>query len=302
MTHRVALYTVHVRRKRDTSGDFLPFGDIDEQGTNLAQVAAGYLNDPHFEVANEEETRSLHCEAVEWDGSDLFAMFRHGLTGVAADIIGKRGEHRLRKSIDDTELVRCGALLRLPSVAEMGWLAAHINNSRAAKGLMEKGIQARFRHDFPTLVLEIKPFVSGSVLLEAVEENRIESVRLVKWDRSSDRASVGKWVHEGEAAKIELSIKPKGRVKRLLSGLPKSFLQGNVDVFGEIVQFEGMRFDEARLEVKLPDGQHRTFNIEHPDSGHAFTEDIRDLRTEEGEPTLDSLRTALARALSNVSA
>jgi hypothetical protein len=274
-------------------------GDINEEGVSLASVIASYLTDD-FESVNEDGTRTLHCETAESHGSDLFAMFRHGQTGVAADIIGKRGEFRLRQSPDDTQRVRCGALLRLPPALEMGWLAAHINNGRGAKGLMDKGIQARFRRSYPGLVLEIKPFVSGSVLLAAVEENRIDSVRLIRWDQSSDSAGAGKWVNDGDAAKIELSIKPRGQVKRLLSRLPQQFLQGNSDVFGEIVQFEGMRFDEAKLEVTLADGTRRTFNIEHPDSGHAFTEDMGDLRTEEGEPTPASLLAALRSALSNV--
>ena len=301
MAHRVALYTVQVRRKRDTSGGFLPLGDIDAQGTSLAELILRYLGD-HFEAVNDEGTRSLHCEAAEWDGLNLFAMLRHGQTGVAADIIGKEGEYRLRQSVDDTQRIRCGALLRLPPPTEMGWLAAHINNGRAAKGLVEKGVQARFRQDFPALLLEIKPFVSGSVLLTAVEQDQITTVRLIRWDESSDKAGAGKWVRDGTAAKLELSIKPKGQVKRLLSRLPLQFLLGDSDVLGQIVQYDGMRFDEVKLEVALPDGTQRTFNIEHPDAGHAFTEDLNELRTEDGEPMPDSLRAALARALSNVPA
>jgi hypothetical protein len=300
VTHRVALYTVHVRRKRDNRRDFLPLGDIDENGTSLAMVLASYLADD-FEAVNDEKTRSLRCEAVDAAGIDLFAMFRHGQTGVAADIVDKRGELRLRQSPDDTQRVRCGALLRLPPAGDMGWLAAHINNGRSVKGLMEKEIQARFRSDFPRLVLEIKPFVLGSVLLAAVEQDRIDSVKLIRWDHPSDRAAgTGKWVSGGMAAKVELSIKPRGQMKRLLSRLPLQFLHGDSDVFGEIVQFEGLTFDEAKLEVTLDDGTRRTFNIEHPDAGHAFTEDLGELRLEDGEPTVASLREGLRRALLSV--
>jgi hypothetical protein len=301
MTHRVALYTVQVRRKRDKSGDFLPFGDINKEGANLLESIRGYLAD-HFEVANEEGTRVLQCENVEIERSELFAMFRHGLTGVAADIIDKLGDLRIRQSIDDTSRVLCGALLQLPPAADMGWLAAHISNGRAVKGLMEKGLLARFRSDFPDLVLETKPFVRGSMLLEAVEQDRIDSVKLIRWNEPSDRAAgAGKWVGGATSAKLELSIKPRGQVKRVLSRLPLQFLRGNSDVFGEIVQFEGMTFDEAKLEVTLDDGTRRTFNIERPEAGHAFSEDLHDLRMEDGEPSPESLRAALRRALSNVS-
>jgi hypothetical protein len=275
---------------------------MDERGTSLATVLAGYLNED-FEAVNDEQTRSLHLESLEVSGIELFAMFRHGLTGVAANIIGKRGNLLLRQSPDDTQQVRCGALLRLAPAGEMGWLAAHINSGRPVKGLMEKGIQARFRSDFPGLVLEIKPFVAGSVLVAAVEHDRIDRVRLIRWDQPTDRTpGATKWVDGGTDAKIELSITPRGQLKRLLSQLPLQFLHGNSGVFGEIVQFEGMKFDEAKLEVTLDDGSQRTFNIERPDAGHAFTEDMGELRAENGEPTSVSLRAALQHALSNVPA
>lgn len=97
-----------------------------------------------------------------------------------------------------------------------------------------------------------------------------------------------------------MTITPRGKVERILSALPLRFLQGDQRAFGEIVEFEGIHFDEARVEVQLEDGTHRTFNIERPDAGHAFTEDITDLQMEDGEPTDMSLRAALRSALSTV--
>jgi hypothetical protein len=108
-------------------------------------------------------------------------------------------------------------------------------------------------------------------------------------------------VDGGVTAKLELSITPSGRTRRILSSLPHRFLQGDSSAFGEIVQYEGLHFDEARLEVTLPDGSRRTFNIEHPDAGHPFTEDIDGLVMENGDPTSPSLRAALRLALSDVS-
>ena len=75
-----------------------------------------------------------------------------------------------------------------------------------------------------------------------------------------------KWVDDGTAAKIELSITPRGQLKRLLSGLPLRFLHGNVDVLGEIVQFEGMTFNEATCRSPL---QRHTANVQHRTSRRA---------------------------------
>jgi hypothetical protein len=199
--------------------------------------------------------------------------------------------------------MRCAALLRLPPAGRTGWLAAHSNNGRAVKGLMDKGIREKFREHYPQLILEISPLVLSSVLDTAIEENRIDKVKLRKLERATDiGAGAGKWVDEGVNAKIELSITPSGKAKHILTALPRRFLRGDESAFGEIVQFEGMQFDEARIEVTLPDGSRRTFNIEHPDQGHPFTEEITEqLQMIDGEPTDGSLRVALSGALADVS-
>jgi hypothetical protein len=73
---------------------------------------------------------------------------------------------------------------------------------------------------------------------------------------------------------------------------------GDREVFGEIVQFEGMEFDKAKVQVEMPNGDLRTFNIEEPESGHAFSVDIdQDLKLKDGEPTEASLFKALGKSI-----
>ncbi len=298
MHHRVAVYTVRTRRKRAEGYQLL--GDIDDQGSNLTAILADHLSE--LESVSADETRSVACTDVTVERDEVFVVLRHGQTGLAADIVDKIGELRLRQTPDDTQRVRCGCLFVLPAAEETGWLAVHINNERHIKGLLEKGIQERFRADFPDMVLEIKPYVMGSVLQKAVEEGRIDKLRLITWEQPHDRAiaATDKWVRQGAAAKLEMIITPRGRIERILSSLPLRFLRGDQQAFGEIVEFEGIRFDEAKLEVALEDGTRRTFNIERPDAGHAFTEDLTGLQMEDGEPTDASLRAALRSALSTV--
>jgi hypothetical protein len=298
MHHRVAVHTVRTRRKRAEGYQLL--GDIDNQGSSLMAILAGYLSD--LEAVNADETRSLRSTDASAERDEVFVVLRHGQTGLAADIVDKVGELRLRQTPDDTQRVRCGSLFVLPAAEQTGWLAVHINNQRHIKGLLEKGTQERFRLDFPDMILEIKPYVMGSVLQKAVEQDRIDKVRLVTWEQPHDRAlsATDKWVRQGTVAKVEMIITPRGRIERILSGLPLRFLRGDQQAFGEIVEFEGIRFDEAKLEVALEDGTRRTFNIEQPDAGHAFTEDLTGLQLEDGEPTDVSLRAALRGALSTV--
>lgn len=75
------------------------------------------------------------------------------------------------------------------------------------------------------------------------------------------------------------------------------FFGGDKEAFGEIVEFNGLEFDQAKVEVALANGTTRTFNIETPDAGHAFTVDMDQLDFEDGEPTDESVFAELRRAI-----
>jgi hypothetical protein len=214
---------------------------------------------------------------------------------MVADIFGKTGDLRLHQTVDDTQKVRCGCLFRLPPADDMGFLATHINNGRAIKGLLDKGIQARFRQRFPDHVLAIKPFIEGSVFQEALSAGRLMKLKLIRVDRSDDpaEAGLGKWIQGGAEAKEEFTLKPRTRGAYLRTQLPLSFLRGDGQAFAQILQFDGQTYDEARVQVQLANGRTRQFIIGDPDAGNPISEELRDLRMHHGEPTDDSLRTGL---------
>ncbi len=302
MSHRAAAYTVRIRPKNDRSGEVRLIGDIDEEGTSLINVLENYFKD--LESTSDDESKVVRCLTCTLDGDDLLLIAQHGQNGVAADIVDTDGDLRLRQQPEDTQLLRCGSLFRLPPADATGWLAVHVNNGRGIKGLLQKGIADRFRDDFPKLAIDIRPFVEASVLKEAVDHDRIDKVKLVKYEQPNDRAAAAtsRWVPAGAVGRLELDISTRGKMARVLSGLLQRFMGGDQDAFHEIVEFQNITFDEAKVEVVLDGGARRTFNIAKPDSGHPFTEDLLDLVMENGEPTSDSLFEGLRSVLKTVSA
>jgi hypothetical protein len=144
----------------------------------------------------------------------------------------------------------------------------------------------------------------GSVLEEAVQANRVDKVKLVKLERPNDRANAAtdKWVASETEGKLELSITARGRAHRLVTSLLRRFIvESDQAAFGEIVEFQGMTFDEAKVEVIMTNGARRTFNIEHPDVGHAFTEDLRVELEADGSPVEESVFAGLREVLRSVS-
>lgn len=301
MSHRAAAYTIRVRPKRDRSGELRLLGDIDEEGTSLINVLENYFKD--LQSTSDDETKVVRCLTCDPDGDELLLIAQHGQNGVAADIVDTEGELRLRQEPEDTQLLRCGAVFRLPPSDTIGWLAVHVNNGRGIKGLLQKGIADRFRVDFPKLMIDITPFVESSVLKEAVDHDRIDKIKLVKLEQPNDRAAAAtsRWVPAGAIGRLELEISTRGRTARVLSGVLQRFMEGEADLFHEIVEFEGITFDEAKVEVVLEGGKRRTFNIQKPDAGHPFTEDLADLIMVNGEPTSASLFQGLRSVLDAVS-
>lgn len=260
---------------------------------------------PGFELASTDLSKVLRCVGDKVEGDDLLLTFLHGQDGVAADIVGADGGLRYHQTAQDSQLLQCACLFRLPANERIGWLAAHVNNGRGIKGLLGQGLSARFRDEFDDLVLEINPFVLGSALEEAVRSGRVDKVKLVKLERPNDRANAAtdKWIPSGTEGRLELAISARGRAQRLVTGLLRRFIvEDDRAAFGEIIEFEGMTFDEAKVEVIMRNGlTRRTFNIERPDAGHAFTEDLDDLElAADGSPLEDSLFAALAEKLRNV--
>ena len=300
MGHRAAVYTVGIHR-RNKPDDVRLLGDIDEQGHRLSSALASYMDD--FESVSADKSKFVRVVESTGDGDELRLVLQHGQNGLAADIVNDAGDLRIRQEASDVQRVRCGVLLSLPRAETLGWMAVHNNNNRYVKGLFMQALGPRFRREFPDLVLRVSPYVLGSVLREAVDQDRVEKITLVKLERPNDRSNMAtnKWVRATTSAKVELGIEAKGRRERVIPDLLRRFLHGDVNAYEEIVVYEGLTFDEARVQVRLENGYVRTFNIEHPDAGHAFTEDMRDLELQaDGEPTDVSIFAGLRAALSTV--
>lgn len=302
MSHRAGVYRVQVKELRKPNEDSRLLGDIDNEGTQLAAVLDGFM--PDFESFSFDETRVVRALTSKIVGEELRVILQHGQNGVAATIVDGEGEFRLHQNIEDTHLVRCGALFQLPPAQRLGWLAVHVNNNRGVKGLLAYGIINRFRDVYDDLRLHIDPFVEESVLRQAVEENKVERVKLIRYERPQDRANAAtdKWIPANAIGRLELDITAPGKGNRLIRDRLLNFLLGDEQVFDDIVVFEGMHFDTASVEVEVEGGRTKTFNIESPESGHAMTQELENLDLdEEGEPTEESLFAALKDALSTVS-
>jgi hypothetical protein len=100
--------------------------------------------------------------------------------------------------------------------------------------------------------------------------------------------------------KLELDITMRGRAEMLRADLLQRFFGGDPEARAAIVEFQGIPFEQAKIEVEVG-GRTRTFNIEEPAAGHPMTVDLLDLeRDDDGDPTADSVAAALREVLDAV--
>lgn len=295
MSHRAAIYSVRVH-KRGKPKEPAPLGDIDEQGKYLGAVLDATFRDGFAADGGEKAVR---CSNSKLEGEDLQLSFHHGERGVVADIMNINDELRLRQESTDTQLVRCGSLFRLPRNKTWGWWAVHINNNRSVKSLVHDEMVARFKATFPDLMLVVTPSVRSGVLTQALDDGRLQAVRLIKYDETSDFKDANQWLRQDTHAKIELRVSTLERSKRLAAQLAQRAVGGDQAAYGKIVEFEGLTFDEAKLEVELESGATRTFTVSGPLGGHPFTADIQPSE-QNGEPTEASVFEELGRVLTEM--
>lgn len=291
MSERAALYAVSVRKRR---GQAVPLADIDGAGTALGTALAGLL--AGFSVTSRDGARVVRTLAARSDGADLFAIVQHGRRGIAADIVDTSGGVRLRQVPDDLQLVRSGCLFRLPATGSVGRLAVQVSNGRGVKDLFEVGLTTRFRSRFPDLTLALDRVAEPDALREAVADDRVERVQLVRVERAGERtiAEADKWVPEGQAVRVELAVGVHGPGARLGRTLLGRYLDGDERALEEIVTFGGLVFDKARVSVRLPDDTHRLIDLEHPDAGRPAMRELTGIVLDEnGEPTEAGLLAAL---------
>jgi len=301
MAHRATVYSVRVH-KRNHPTEFLPLGALDEKARYLGDFLKDVLNPKTFSAPDDLDEREAICEHrkfAEGNDSDLQAIFFAGERGVRANIVGKDGQTRLQQMPSDTQMLRCGSLFRLPKTETVGWWACHVNAGRGIKTLVAPILIERFAKEFPELILTIDPVINEKAFATALEEGKLLSATLSKYEKSSDIADGDKWSAKDTGLKFDLSIKPD-RGKRLPSLLAFKAFKNDKAALKNVVEFRGFGFDSASFEVELADGIKRSYNTARPEGGHPFSQFIEPALEQDGNPQDASLFTELAGVIAEL--
>jgi hypothetical protein len=308
MGHRAAVYMVSVKQAHARTPTYYPLGDIDGGGMYLGDKLYDYLSNPKFEGATKNRDGIVRCKSVVQDGEYVMAMVQHGVSGQVADILDPAMNLKARQNFDDLNRVTCGIVFKLPPKQDRGWLAVHVNGRRNPVGLIEsafkKSMNAEFHGKKIRPLIDINPFTDPDELDAAIARNRLQKVKLLKYERPAHEevATTKRWVPAGQVGVLEVAYTAGERVKEHLRvDALRGFLRGQVKR-SEIMEFAGYEFDEVKVVIEMDDGSEKTINIEQPDAGHRFTTDLTGFDLDAaGDPVPDSLFEALQEVLAEVS-
>lgn len=300
MGHYATVYSICVH-KRNKPKERLPLGLIEEQRPYLGDFFSDVFDPESFALVSKSGDRTVGCEHRNLAGEnndELQVIFTPGERGVDASILNPAGKPDYKQTPKHTQVLRSGSLFRMPREEEFGWWACHVNNGRSFKTLVHNRLTEAFKDTFSEdLMLKIAPCVNSAALEDAVKKDRLLSASLSKYERSPDVKEGGEWVHNNTALKLRLHIVPE-RGKKLDPKLVIAAMKSKS--LGDIVEFGGISYDTAQFEVELEGGQHRSFKIEAPDSGHAFSALIEPALDGSDVPMDDSLFEELGRVLTEL--
>ena len=297
MSHRAALYRVRVRPKQEKDWSLL--GDYDKYGTSLVETVADLLSNLDGESADHKVHANYEKQLPELNDDCVGISLLSGRSGVTS-VMRKEGYEDFPRTPQHRETMRSGVLFHLPRFRTSGWLAVHSPHGRSCKTIVERYLSERISalgH-----MLEVSAVVPATALQEAVELNAIKIVTLIKREpTSSDKFRDAAQWGDDEVERVELSIRSR-RLMQLRTNTLERFLRDPSDENRhQIVEFQGLPFDEAGITVRQPGGGQRTFYIEAPERGHAMTLDLDLSNVDQYGVSTEELSRELMEAIRTIS-
>jgi len=139
--------------------------------------------------------------------------------------------------------------------------------------------------------------VPASALREALRQNALQKITLIKYDpdRSDKFQDAAQWGSD-EVGRLELTIVSR-RGGFLRRDPVRRFLENPTEENrNQIIEFDGLTFDDVSVTVKLRNNTQRTFYLEAPHRGHAMAVEIS-IDEEDG---YGATRRELSRELASV--
>lgn len=300
MSHRAGVYRPRIRRQGQRD-KWLPFGDFNGEGAWLRDV--------------------FHQDMEQLDGKSddgrLHARFERHLPDLGPDMVGASiltGRSGVRSRIrsagnfftrteEHAEEMRAAVLFQLPRRKHVGLMAVHVPHRNSCKGIVDDILMAALRER--GFMLKLAAAVPLAAYAEAVRSGHVEKVTLIKYNAvGSDSFSDAAQWQDLQQAEMVLRFSGKRRRDRHkdindIKPIKKFLDDRSEESRRQILEFNGIRYDDAKVTVTLPNDARRTFYLEREvEGGHPITMAL-DIKPED-QDELGATSEALSRELRRV--
>lgn len=297
MSHRAVIYSVRIRPQREPE-QWCLLGDYDSDGTWAGDTIDEALH--RFEADSSDG--SVHARYEEdlktTLNSSVGMTILSGRSGVTS-VLQKSGEHDFHRTRQHSEAMRSAILFQLPPAKTRGTLVVHAPHGRSCKSIVQQQLRDWF--SFLGYIIDLSPIVPANALYEALQSDELKKVTLIKYDPDQfDRFhDAAQWGND-EVGRLELSVASR-RGNALRPDPIRRFIESPTEENRrQIIEFNGMEFDDVAVTVKLRNRTQRTFYLEAPDRGHAMSTMIEVGDEDEYGATMDELSRELTAVIRDV--
>ena len=298
MSHRAAIYSVRIRPLKAREKWCL-LGDYDSDGTWAGHTIDDALYD--FDTySSDGNIRARYEKYLKITLRNSIGMtILSGRSGVTS-VLQKSGEHDFYRTPQHSEAMRSAILFQLPPAKTRGTLVVHAPHGRSCKSIVQQQLRDWF--SFLGYIIDLSPVVPANALYEALQSDELKKVTLIKYDPDQfDKFHEAAQWGSDEVGRLELSV-VSGRGNSLRPDPIRRFIESPTEENKrQIIEFNGMEFDDVAVTVKMRNRTQRTFYLEAPDRGYAMSTMIEVEEEDEYGATMGELSRELTSVIRDVS-
>ena len=274
MPHSAKLYRVHIHPKRKPD-QRLTFGNLGSQAPSAAFLfkrALSSLN-VHDKTARSHLRFEMLLPGLQQH--EIGAVVLRGGAGVES-VIRQQGTGNVVRNLDDVEEVRAAVMCRLADYEAEGTMVVHIPHDLGYISLLTQAIKKEIRRH--SLVAVFEPVVRLPELVRAAQNGLVRRVRLIADRRGNALLQDAHVTGMGQGLRrIVVSFEAK-RMSNLETSRLTSYLRSpSAAGLRDLTTFQGIAYDGIDVEVRLPGGNTRTFNVTDMHSGQATSIDLAEV-------------------------
>ncbi|WP_419853344.1 hypothetical protein [Candidatus Poriferisodalis sp.] len=200
------------------------------------------------------------AELPDLQPEEIGRLLHRGRSGLSSTISDGNQTllHKMPEHVDSTLMA---VLFHFPKHSTAGRAAFHVTGNGGYRTALEPALQGAF--DAHGLILRLTPIVDLNAYTTAITQGHVKALRLSVEAKDDPALLSSNYAHSrfgGNLGKIEVTFKPVGKYLPIRD-LADYLTGNNQEDLSRVLVFEDLPFDNADVEIELPDKRTRMYRI-----------------------------------------